>query len=506
VRQHRSVQKRYDVDGDADLLVAIAQHCAELSTPQEPLTETRDEVYYDSTDLRLLRAGSRLSRRTDAINPGWYLTSPVLDDEPDPLWRPAGRGRTVPAEVNDLVTGQLRGAAPKPVARLRTERSVYLFHKGDGKPVAQLVDDRVDAQLMGAQTRAEHWREVSVESLNGNRKRLRTLGDAMRAAGGRPTDPAGPERLFVAELAAAPADPMTRGGHGRGAIAADVLGRYLAAQAQAMVAADPTVRQDLPDSVHKMRVASRRLRSLLKTFHSMFDPARAAALDAELQWIAGVLGDVRDREVQLERFTAAVDDQPPELVMGPVKQRIESTLQPELVTARKRLLTALRGARYRALLAELDSFVMDPPYTDEAQRAARDVLPKLVTKAYRKLQRRVAATEDAAPGEERDVAHHRARKAAKRLRYAGETLSEDFGKDAKRLAKRAEAVQELLGDYQDGVVSRGLLRGLAIKAQAASGESGFTYGILLGLEQARAEQAHAELYRVWRKLSGLRIR
>jgi CHAD domain-containing protein len=504
VRQHRSVQKRYDVNGDADVLSAIARHCADLSAPDDPLIETRDEVYYDSGDLRLLRAGVRLSRRTDGGNPGWYLVSPVLDGDPDPVWRPSGGGRTVPAAVNDLVTGQLRGAAAKPIARLRTQRSVYLFHNRAGKPVAQLVDDRVDAQLMGAQTRGEHWREVTVEALGGSRKRLAALGKAMRAATGRPTEPSVPERLFADELAVRPADPKTRGGRGRTATAADVLGRYLAAEAAAMVAADPRVRQDLQDSVHKMRVASRRLRSTLKTFGPLLDDARAGALDAELRWIAGVLGEVRDREVQLERFTTAVENQPADLVMGPVKQRIASTLQPELVNARKRLLTALRGARYRALLGDLDSFVTDPPYTEPAQRAARDVLPQRVAKTYRSLQRRLAMAHDARPGAERDEAYHRARKAAKRLRYAGEALSEDFGKDAKRLAKRAEAMQELLGEYQDGVVSRVLLRGLAVKAQATSGESAFTFGILLGLEQARAEQARAEIDGVWRRLSPLR--
>ncbi len=502
---HPPVENRYDVEVDADVVTVSIERCDGLSAPEEPIVEERDEVYYDAADLRLSRQGIRLLRRTDGGNPGWYLTLPLLDGDPDPIWRPPGRSSTVPAAVADLVTARLSGTTAHPVARVRTHRSVRLVHNPGGKPVAQLVDDRIDAQTMGAQTRGDHWREITLEHLGGSTKWFSVLDGSVRAAGGRPAALSGLDRLFADELAAAPADPTTRGGHGRGATAADVLGRYLAAQSQAMVAADPRVRQDLPDSVHKMRVAIRRFRSTLKTFHPMFDPTRAAALDAELRWIAGVLGEVRDREVQLARFTAAVEEQPAELVLGPVEQRIESTLQPELVAARKRLLAALRGARYRALLGDLDSFVMDPSYTDQAQRAARDVLPKRVAKAYRKLQRRVAAAQDAAPGEHRDAAHHQARKAAKRLRYAGEALSEDFGKDAKRLAKRAEALQELLGDYQDGVVSRGLLRGLAVKAQAASGESAFTFGILLGLEQARAEHAHAELDGVWRRLSRLRL-
>ena len=502
---HPPVEIRYDVDVDTDVVTTSIDGCDGLSAPDEPIVEERDEVCYDTADLRLSRQGIRLLRRTDGGNPGWYLTLPLLDGDPDPIWRPPGRGRTVPAAVTDLVAARLRGATAHPVAHIHTHRSVLLLHTHGGKPVVQVIDDRVDAQTMGSQTRGEHWREVSLEHLGGSHKWLGALDESLRATGARRTTTSGLDRLFGDDLA----DPLTAasdrpGGRERAeASAADVLGRYVAAQAEAMLAADPRVRQDLPDSVHKMRVATRRLRSTLKTFGPMFDPTRAAALDTQLGWIAGVLGEVRDREVQLARFTAAVDDQPGELVLGPVKQRIESTLQPELVTARKRLLTALRSVRYRALLGDLDSFVTDPPYTEQARRDARDVLPKRVAKAFRRLKRRVATARDAADGEPRDVAYHRARKAAKRLRYAAEALGQGVVKKADRLAEQAEVLQELLGDYQDGVMSRGLLRGLAIKAQAASGESAFTFGILLGLEQARAERARAELDSAWDRLSRL---
>ena len=300
--------------------------------------------------------------------------------------------------------------------------------------------------------------------------------------------------------------PGPDGRSSRRASAADLLGRYLDVQADAVIVADPKVRQDLPDSVHKMRVACRRIRSLLRTFRPMFEPGRAAELDGELRWIAGELGEVRDREVQLERLLAATASLRPDLVLGPVPARIEATLLPELVAARKRLLVAMRSARYRGLLELLDRFVTEPPYTDVASATARDVLRPRVRKAYRSLRRRVEAARAAGEGAPRDAANHRARKAAKRLRYAAEALRDDVGADAKRLAKRAEDLQELLGEYQDGVVSRGLLRDLGIRAHAAEGESAFTFGILLGLEQSRADDAHLALDGAWEQLSRPRNR
>ncbi len=60
---------------------------------------------------------------------------------------------------------------------------------------------------------------------------------------------------------------------------------------------DPMVRRDEPDSVHQMRVATRRLRSTLRTFGRVLRRADTAHLAAELKWLGGVLGEARDAEV-----------------------------------------------------------------------------------------------------------------------------------------------------------------------------------------------------------------
>jgi CHAD domain-containing protein len=68
------------------------------------------------------------------------------------------------------------------------------------------------------------------------------------------------------------------------------------------------------------------------------------------------------------------------------------------------------------------------------------------------------------PGDERDTEWHEARKAAKRLRYAGEAAAPALGKPAKKLVKRVKQVQELLGDHQDAAVARPVLREIGIAA------------------------------------------
>ena len=69
---------------------------------------------------------------------------------------------------------------------------------------------------------------------------------------------------------------------------------YLWEQADAIRTADPAIRRDVPDSVHAMRVACRRMRSTLQSFRALLDRERTDAVVAELRWLAGELGGARD--------------------------------------------------------------------------------------------------------------------------------------------------------------------------------------------------------------------
>jgi CHAD domain-containing protein len=86
---------------------------------------------------------------------------------------------------------------------------------------------------------------------------------------------------------------------------------------------------------------------------------------------------------------------------------------------------------------------------------------------------------------------HRARKAAKRARYAAE-LCEPMDKPAKRMIKHYKHIQSLLGDHQDTVVASEALRRMAIAAGTTPGENGFTYGMLYAREQQIARQCRQE--------------
>jgi CHAD domain-containing protein len=258
---------------------------------------------------------------------------------------------------------------------------------------------------------------------------------------------------------------------------------YLNAQIDRIVAGDGGLRRQ-EDPIHDTRVAIRRLRSTLRVFGTVLDESAIGDMDGELRWFAGLLGDVRDCQVQQRRFSAALDDMPDELILGPVRTRIRNDLQSAELPARTRLSEAMDSERYLAVIAILLRWRTEPPVD---QNIAIRTLRKRARRARRKADRRLAA----ALRSGRDAELHRARKAAKRARYAAE-LCKPLGKGAKRTIKRYKRVQSLLGDHQDTVVATDTLWQLALAAGTTVGENGFSYGMLYARERQIARQCRQD--------------
>jgi CHAD domain-containing protein len=461
---------------------------------------TLEAVYYDTEDLRLARAGVTLRRRRGGDDAGWHLKLPVGGDDRDEVRvsdARAGRRRTPPAELVGLTRSITRGKALGPVAELTTRRRRWRLADDDGRVLVEVVDDHVSAHTLGASTAGESWREVEVE-LGGNgdtdlldrvERRLLEAGVRRSGAGSK-----------LARLLGDRLPPPARAPRlGRRSTVGEVVLAYVREQADAIRWGDPAVRQDTPDAVHQMRVATRRMRSALQAYGKIIDRAGTRELTDELKWLAGVLGEARDLEVLRARFTHAVDGLPDELVVGPVQARLTRFFTGRETDARTALIAALDSDRYLALLGAIDGLLADPPSTRLARGRARKVLPALVGRAHRRVAGHVQVADRLAAGDERDAQWHEARKASKRLRYAAEAASPVLGKPAARLVKQVKNVQELLGDHQDAVVARPVLREIGIAAHL-DGENGFTYG-LLHQQQTDAGRLHeGDITAAWRDL------
>jgi CHAD domain-containing protein len=287
--------------------------------------------------------------------------------------------------------------------------------------------------------------------------------------------------------------------------AGEVVLGYLREQAAALKALDPMVRRDQPDSVHQMRVATRRLRCTLRSFSAVISRSGTERLDAELRWLGGVLGEARDAEVLAQHLRGGLQGLPVEQRIGPVQARIQGHFAGIAADARAAVLEALDSERYLSLLDELDRVLADPPLDPEASLAAGDVLPEQVRRSYRRARRGMRRAWREPDGQARDVALHEARKAVKRARYAGEAVAPVFGKQARRFTKQMKKIHSVLGDHQDAVIARRVERELGIGAHLA-GENAFSYGLLHERDTDDARRLQVAARRLWKRASRRRYR
>lgn len=468
-----------------------------------------DAVYHDTSDLRLAADALTLRRRTGGADEGWHLKFPVGDGVRDEIQAPLSD--TLPDELAALVRSRVRGTEVAPVVRLRTSRDTSLLLDEAGRALAEVAVDSVRAERLpaGTGTRIADWTEIEVELADdGDPALLDAVEKVLRKAGVRPASARSKLARALAETApvTSPTSPKAAGAPKRAPVTAgDHVLAYLREQADAIIGYDAAVRRDLPDSVHQLRVATRRMRSAFRTYKKVLDRDASRPIGAELQWLAGELGVDRDQEVLAERLTERVDAHDTTLLLGPVHARLRIWDTEGRTDARARTLSVLDSARYLRLLDSVETLLADPPLLEAAERKPVKVLPRAIVKDYERLAGRVEHALALALGEERDLALHDARKAAKRARYAADAAKPALGKPAKRFSKRMKAVQTVLGDHQDSVVARDALRDLAIQAHAA-GESAFTWGLLYGEEEARAADRERELPRVWRKSAEPKLR
>jgi len=427
-------------------------------------------TYFDTPDGDLRRRRVTLRRRGGGADEGWQLKIPREDARAE-IRMPLGDGQVPPPQLVEIVTGVALGKPLGPVVAMMTTRAITRILDPAGVVLLEVADDRVEADVVDATGRPVHWREVEVELGSASPTTLAAVRERMLEAGASITAAASkPDRALGTP------EPPSR------TAAQAALADYLTTQVDAILLGDVALRRGT-DPIHDVRVAIRRLRSTLRVFGAQTEAP--ADLDGELKWFGTLLGEVRDRDVQRRHFAAAIDTLDPKYVLGPVAADLDAPLNSEQITARAEVAHAMDGERYRRLLAAVT----------ELARAERTVanakgkrLRKAARRAARKADKRLAAGLDA----KCDELLHRARKAAKRARYAAELTAPVRGTKAKRARRQYKQIQRVLGEHHDAVVAADTLWHVATRA-GATGRNGFTYGLLLAREQARADRAVARL-------------
>jgi len=475
--RHLEVERKFDV---VDSTVAPSfDGLAAVSGVHRSPVQLLEAVYYDTPGRDLAARRVTLRRRTGGPDDGWHLKLPAGPDARTEVHEPLSAGMPeplrdgVPESLRDVVLAIVRDKPLAPVARIRIRRTVDVICGTDGSPVAEFCDDQVTARRLpdGAE---QTWREWELELVGaGDRDLLDRLSNRLLDAGAQPAATGSKlARVLAVEPAPLPEEPMHRA---------------VAEHLEELIAWDRAVRADVDDAVHQMRVTTRKIRSLLQSARHTFGIAEDDRLLGELKQLAAVLGTARDAEVLADRYAAELAELPPEQVRGPVRQRLVEGARERYTAGLERSLAMMRSPRYFRLLDALEALVAVPP-------AAGGAPPSVtVDAAYKRVRKAVKA---ARAESDTDEALHRIRKSAKRLRYTAAASGAD------EVAARAKAVQTLLGEYQDSVLSRADLLRQAEAAHAA-GEDTFTYGVLYRREEERGERARARLDKALKKLAAV---
>ena len=429
--------------------------------PLEPRVFT--SIYHDTADRSLARAGITLRRRTERGKSVWQLKLPVNGARLE-LEEPGGPTGP-PDRLRALLRAHERRAVLAPVAELRTRRHGSLVTR-NGLTAEVTVDE---VTVMDAQRVASEFVELEIELRDGQPDGLKGIAKELERAGARARDLT-PKLFRVLAL-----EPRARA-----KTPFEMLRRRLREQFDQILAHDPGTRLGTdPESLHDMRVAVRRARSLLRAGRPLI-ASDTQMLSLELQWLGSVLGDVRDLDVLLARLRneAAGLDAADRAAAG----RLLRTLERQRTRVRRTLLKALDGQRYDTLVDRFDEVI-----TTLEPNASTVTLKSLAQRELKRLRRDVRALEENPP----DDALHALRKRGKRTRYAYE-LSGD-----KTVVKHAKAFQDVLGEHQDSVVAEERLRALSHDAPA---DQALAAGLLVEQERGHRADARASWRKAWRRL------
>jgi CHAD domain-containing protein len=413
---------------------------------------------------------------------------------------------TVHPEASAFVHAIALGRPLVAVAHLVTTRQRTELRTSDGRRLAEIDHDTVSGKAfatkerpLGAGRSEVRFSEVEVELAEGSSLEiLEAVVDKLQESGARTTY--GRSKLgTVLQLSPDPKPPRKRP---QGLLMADVLKQQGCSCLGTLLDHDPAIRSGDgdPEHIHRARVATRRLRTVMRGFEAVVaatpgdaPPAWFAELSEDLKWFGGMLGAARDSDVRLESLDKDCAALP----------SLDATGGAALLDHAE-LLEAMAKGRYLQLLRALETLssrtgpgaggVPAEFWATLCQPAATE-MPSLAKRQWRATLKAVSCLGN----QPTDEALHGVRIKAKRLRYLAEVAAPVLSRPEDRraasaTARAATALQDILGELHDAVVSEQWLRDAASRRHArAKAETLVATGVAAGqLIAAARERRRAE--------------
>lgn len=467
--------------------------------------------YFDTAGLILSRHGIALRARRQGRR--WEVTlkwsgtqSGALHSRPEltaPLSQPPNfDGLVLPEPLVMQVCALVAGRPLRPILVSDVRRAEIDAHLAGGpngdKALAEMALDRVLLRSPSDAEARDNYCEIEIEQKGGTQEDVEQLTQHLqRQFELTPSTDTkfthGVNLLYGPQLTEH--EPPLADGSVRRA-AQKLVGRHL----ERLRFHDPGARLgEDPEALHDMRVASRRLRALLRFFAGAFPPRRTDQLRAELRWFNDLLSPVRDCDVQLETLRRYESVLPAgrRAALAPYRDYVLR----EREAQRHILLNALSSKRYFNLLLRLEQFAGERGAVrrEAALVPAAEVGRDAMKRAFRHLLRK-GEEAGATPTPEQ---LHAIRIRAKRLRYLLEFFRESAGKPGRRLLRDLVHLQDLLGSHNDAMVAANFLDGY-VNGPGADAKPAMlmTLGGFLQEELRRARKARAKFHKTWLGFAG----
>lgn len=428
-------------------------------------------TYYDTASYDLARARITLRRRIERGKRSWQLKIPLGGDRQEV--EVAHAQADPPAALRDLLILHLGDRNVRPVVTLRVWRSSFLVRQGR-TPIAELAVDHVAVVKDGSVI--QRFRELEIEQRQGDEFLLRSLDRDVRKAGASDHD--GRPKFFRALSLALPTPPAQPDAE---ASASEHLKSALARHVGWLLAHDPGTRLGIEsESLHQMRVATRRLRAVLRACRPILLPAWAMSLQQEVKWLSEILGPARDLDVQISYFaeeSARLDVRDRAMLT-----QFISHLRSQRDTVQKVMLGELTSARYFDLIRRLEQAVAAPSLVESSLN-----IDQLAKREFKKLRKAIKGLRDSPS----DLALHKVRIKAKRARYAADLAGRSVNKSGAYFVKSTRAAQDLLGIHQDAIQAERHVR--QFLNHAASIRAGFLAGRMVERQRQRRETVRNEM-------------
>src|SRR5690242_2936352 len=434
-------------------------------------------IYFDTLDHCLARSSITLRRRLENGSAAWQLKLPLDGSRREIELREASV--TPPARIVQALVVLLEGKHLVPIAELHTSRAGVRVCEGRHN-VAEVVLDTVSVLRGGSVI--QQFREVEIELLHGEDEFIERLASGLHAVGARPHD--GRPKLFRAlslaydSLDAPAAD----------ASLVDHIRYGLLQQLQNLKRCDPGVRLGgETEDVHQIRVAARRMRTILLAVRKIVRPEWVEPPLCGLKWLGEVFARARDLDVQISYFQREAEqlkarDRRP-------LERFLRYLRTERERAQQTLMDEMKSARYLGFVSKLREAAEAPAVVN-----TKDTLMDVAARQFRKLRKTIRRLKRSPSNAEL----HRVRIKTKRARYAAELAEAVDGKAVTRFIKTAERFQNLLGAHQDAVLAERYVQGL-LKYQRGQ-QAAFTAGLLVARANRQREEVREEFWSEWKRL------